>query len=393
MSKNRIGISAWGSISPLGTEPEAIWRAYLQAETCIRSLPDHPDLVAALYPEQSGLLEDIRGKDRHFSKVDRSVLLALIAAEQAVLRAGWKREEEAGVNIGSSRGATGLMEAYFSDFIQGGHQEVPALTSPTTTLGNIATWVAYRLGMQGPAISHSITCSSALHAVVNGVAWLESGRVRRFLAGGSEAPLTPFTIAQMKALRIYASSHSGPYPCRALDLDKQENGMVLGEGAACFCLELEPVRPLAWISGLGYAAEKMQTATGVSADGRCIQSAMRMALRESGLRTVDAIVCHTPGTRKGDQAEWEAIRAVFGENIPFLTTNKWKIGHTLGASGALSLEMGLLMLLKRQFIPVPYLPDQPLKTDKNIRNVLVNALGFGGNAVSVILSREEGKGV
>ena len=114
---------------------------------------------------------------------------------------------------------------------------ISTLSSPTTTLGNISSWVAHDLQTKGPEISHSITCSTALHALINGVAWLKSGMANKFLVGGSEAPLTPFTIAQMKAMRIYAKGNSD-YPCRAMDLQKKQNTMVLGEAASIACLEL-----------------------------------------------------------------------------------------------------------------------------------------------------------
>jgi 3-oxoacyl-(acyl-carrier-protein) synthase len=80
------------------------------------------------------------------------------------------------------------------------------LASPTTTLGNISSWVAHDLQSSGPEISHSITCSTALHALLNGVAWLKAGMADKFLVGGTEAPLTDFTIAQMRALKIYSNS-------------------------------------------------------------------------------------------------------------------------------------------------------------------------------------------
>ena len=75
-------------------------------------------------------------------------------------------------------------------------------------MGNISSWVAHDLQTEGPEISHSITCSTALHALLNGVAWLQSGKQIKFLVGGSEAPLTPFTIAQMQALKIYAKRNT-----------------------------------------------------------------------------------------------------------------------------------------------------------------------------------------
>ncbi len=113
---------------------------------------------------------------------------------------------------------------------------------------------------------------------------------------------------------------------------------------------------------------------------------MIMALGNTSLEEVDAIVMHAPGTLKGDISEYNAIQKVFGKNLPMLTTNKWKIGHTFGASGMLNIELALLMLQNQTFIGIPYIEEPNPR--KAIRNVLINAVGFGGNAVSVLLSRE-----
>jgi 3-oxoacyl-(acyl-carrier-protein) synthase len=112
---------------------------------------------------------------------------------------------------------------------------------------------------------------------------------------------------------------------------------------------------------------------------------MKMALEEAGLETVDALVLHAPGTVKGDLSETRAVQAVFGDRLPAMTSNKWKLGHALGASGALSLEMAVLMLQHQRLISVPYLPEK--KVPEVLNTVLVNAVGFGGNAVSIVLSR------
>src|SRR3546814_15076224 len=89
-------------------------------------------------------------------------------------------------------------------------------------------------------VCSSDLCSTALHAVINAVAWLRAGLCTRFIAGGSEASLTPFTLAQMKALKVY-SSLDDPYPCRSMDPEKMRNTLILGEGAASFCLEAETI--------------------------------------------------------------------------------------------------------------------------------------------------------
>jgi len=94
---------------------------------------------------------------------------------------------------------------------------------------------------------------------------------------------------------------------------------------------------------------------------------------------------HAPGTIKGDTSEMEAIKAIFGEELPSINTNKWKIGHTFGASGLLSLELAVQMLQEQTFIGVPYLKEST--GPKPLTNILINAVGFGGNAVSILVSK------
>jgi 3-oxoacyl-(acyl-carrier-protein) synthase len=208
---------------------------------------------------------------------------------------------------------------------------------------------------------------------------------KRFLVGGSEAPLTAFTIAQMKALKIYAKEAS-EFPCRAFDLNKTKNTMVLGEAAAVACLEIgEHPNALAYIEGIGYATDDIEHNISISEEANCFQKSMRMALQNTNLETVDAIVMHAPGTLKGDASEVKAIEKIFGTFKPMLTTNKWKVGHTFGASGMLNIEMALFMIQNNQFLAVPYAEKQIIR--KNIKKVLINAVGFGGNAVSILVSK------
>ena len=161
--------------------------------------------------------------------------------------------------------------------------------------------------------------------------------------------------------------------------------MILGEGAGVCCLEIgKKENALAFIEGIGYATEILEHNISISAEATCFQKSMKMALQNTPISEVDAIVMHAPGTIKGDLTEYVAIQKVFGESLPLLTTNKWKIGHTFGASGILSMEMAILMMQHNQFIGVPFVEAQ--QQTKPIKKVLVNAVGFGGNAVSVLLS-------
>ncbi len=382
-----ISITAIASVSPLGNSPETIWQNYLNDKPLFveKEFGNGKALVSELDSDGRNLVSKLKDADHKYKFLDDSVLFALAASRQAVKNAGWDSDAVFGINIGSSRGATSLFEKHFETFLETGKAQT--LASPTTTLGNISSWIAHDLQNNGPEISHSITCSTALHAVLNGIAWLRAGMADKFLVGGSEAPLTAFTIAQMQAMKIYAKELQ-EFPCRALDIEKKQNTMILGEGASVCCLEIgKKKNALAYITGIGYATELLEHNISISADAQCFQKSMKMALQNTNIEDVDIIVMHAPGTIKGDTTEYLAIQKVFEEKLPLLTTNKWKIGHTFGASGMLNIEMALLMMQHEKFIGVPFTKDQT--QSKPVRNVLVNAVGFGGNAVSILLQKAD----
>ena len=413
-----ISITSIASISALGKSQKEIWANYLTHNHFIteKKFKHFSALVAEISKENRQEIEALRQSDSKYKNLDNSVLFAIYVSRKAIEKANWKSEnsfdkaqdKNFGVNFGSSRGATALFEKYHKEFLS--EKKSSTLSSPTTTLGNISSWVAHDLQTSGPEISHSITCSTALHSLLNGIAWLNSGMSDKFLVGGSEAALTDFTIAQMQAMKIYANdeykyhselvseSHQKnrdfstalevkreKYPCKAFDLKKKQNTMVLGEGASAICIEKgHQKNGIAKITGIGFATEVLKHNTSISTDAKCFQKSMKMALGKISSEEIDIIIMHAPGTIKGDVSEVNAIKKVFGNKIPFLTTNKWKLGHTFGASGMLSLELAVLMLQHQQVIEVPFAEKQT--HPKQIKNILVNAVGFGGNAVSILLT-------
>ncbi|WP_299321665.1 beta-ketoacyl synthase N-terminal-like domain-containing protein [uncultured Maribacter sp.] len=396
--KEKISITAIASMSPLGSTLEETWQSYQNDDHyfSLSEINGDKTWTAPLSKSARLLVEEQRESDSKYRKLDDSVLFAMVASRMAVKQSGWENTAEFGINMGSSRGATKLFEQYHKEYLDTGISST--LSSPTTTLGNISSWVSHDLGATGPEISHSITCSTGLHSVLNGVAWLNSGMANKFLVGASEAPLTNFTIAQMKALKIYAKapdSNSGSvtersrsYPCLASDLKKEFNSMILGEAASVACLETGVVKnALAIIDGVGYATEILKHNTSISANAICFQKSMKMALGDLDVTEVDAIVMHAPGTIKGDSSEFNAIREVFENHMPQLTTNKWKIGHTFATSGILNLELAVLMLQHNKMISVPFMESKT--TNRNLKKILVNAVGFGGNAVSILVSKNE----
>jgi 3-oxoacyl-[acyl-carrier-protein] synthase II len=384
--KTEISIIAQSTISALGHESSVIWENYLNSKSYIsKNRIGNKDIWMSKLPVDIVFeIEKLQKSDYKYKSLDKSVLYAIFVSREAIREANWKKSDVFGINIGSSRGATELFENYHKEFLE--TNTVATLSSPTTTLGNISSWVANDLQATGPEISHSITCSTAFHGILNGIAWINAGFVDKFLVGGSEAPLTAFTIAQMQALKIYSRAEDGNYPCKALELSKKDNSMVIGESASVICLEKGRTdNAIAMIEGIGYATEILEHNISISTEADCFQKSMKMALQDVSLNEIDVVVMHAPGTVKGDLSEYKAIQNVFGEKMPLVTSNKWKVGHTFATSGMLSLELAILMLQNQEFIGIPYtnIESKPTKINK----ILINAVGFGGNAVSILISK------
>lgn len=385
-----ILITSKSSLSALGHNSDEIWANYHSQKTnlsiCCFNDMDTP--TGRLQAETLALIDDLRKENPLYRRLDKSVLMGIIAGRNTLSKANWTDLSTVGINMGSSRGATQLFEKYHAHFINSPNQRISPLTSPTTTLGNIASWMAFDFGTEGATLSHSITCSTALHSILNACVWIKSGMTDKFIAGGTEAPLTDFTISQMRSLGVYSKNTSGWY-CSPMKKGNTKNNMVLGEGAAVFCLESDQGQEhLAKIIGLGYATEKIEHPASLSADASCLKKSMQMALDDSRLKTVDAIVMHAPGTILGDQSEHTAITSVFGEQTPHLISTKHQSGHTFGASGGISLDLAVEMLNRKHLIQFPYDTEITQKQSAP-KSILINAVGFGGNAVSIIVQKTD----
>ncbi len=381
MLKQPVFINSIASISALGTSPDEIWANYSHENSLFQKMEANNKKywVSKFSDASTHLLNEIINANSKYKHLDKSVVMAILVSRKCLENSHFSNKN-VGINFGSSRGATTLFEKHHSDFITDGF--VSTFTSPSTTLGNISSWVSHDLQTDGPEISHSITCSTGLHALLNGIAWLQSGMSNQFLVGASEAPLTPFTLGQLSALKVY-SNEENALASRSLDFEKTTNTMVLGEAASCLSLSLSSENAIAKITGIGYATEVLSSSTSISSDAKCFQKSMKMAIGNNNLEDIDVIVMHAPGTIQGDNTEYEAIKTVFKNNLPMLTSNKWKVGHTFATSGLLGIELAILMLQNQHFVASPFYKN--LKNAKKLNKILVNAVGFGGNAVSVLV--------
>ncbi|HPS46182.1 MAG TPA: beta-ketoacyl synthase N-terminal-like domain-containing protein [Bacteroidales bacterium] len=395
-----IVITACGSISALGFEREAIYAKYLNNESCLvnKIFNNKPYAVGALSENAEAQIEKLKRDNPKFRNIDKTVLMAIQASSTAFNESGWGASpgKITGINIGSSRGSTELFEKLHKAFLTNADKKTDIYTSPLTTLSYVSNQVASYLNIIGPVINTSVTCSTGIQAICNAIAWIKAGMANRFIAGGSEAPLTDFTLAQVEALGIYSKLTKNKYPCTPLaDVEKSVNTFVLGEGASVVAIEkinvneIKEKKPLAIIESVGFSFERPPSLTGISENGSLLSASMKMAMENMITdNSIDLLLLHSPGTIKGDEAELNAVKNIFKNDFPNIFTNKWKIGHTYAASPSLNLELGLLCL-KNNFSPgFPY--NTVIHNKKrNVKKVMINATGFGGNATSIIISHPD----
>ncbi len=388
MSHEPLILRGLATLSPLGASAEECARAvqrHVPVTEQLSGVPTFPLAASAL-----AKLREVQLEPR-FEGLDRAALLAIAAARESRLACAGRVPVPGCVSIGSARGATHSLERTMRQHLLGEEALAPH-TSPLTTAGNISSWVAqdgFGRSTNGGAIASigtSMTCTSAFHSLLIAHAFVRSGMASSALFGGTESCLTEYTIAQLKALRIY--SRGGAWPCTpCLRAETLANSVTLGEGAGCaFLLKADGtfVPGDMTLLGLGWSLESTPSATGISEDGEGFATAMRNAI--CGLppgRRVDCVVLHAPGTSKGDEAELRAVRRVL-PHAPMCTT-KHLTGHTYGASGMVSLALAQALLGKCGWPGFPYPSQAESVPFEAPRTVLINTAGFGGNSIAVIV--------
>jgi 3-oxoacyl-(acyl-carrier-protein) synthase len=288
------------------------------------------------------------------------------------------------VNLGSSRGGTQLTEDLHQQFLETG--SVPIIASPLTTQANMSSVVASVLDAESIiTIDHSLTCSTGIASVANAIAWLRSGMADVVVCGAAEAAVTPFTIAQIEALGIASRYKVDEFPCRPFNVEN-ENTFVLSEGAGiCVILIDFPKAGDLVIESIGFAHQLPPSATGIAEDGGPLLTSMREAVENLPVnRKVDLVLAHAPGTVKGDRAESNAINSVLGSQVSVYSP-KWLTGHTYAASSMLNLKLAAELFSGAIPPKLPY--ESYLKANLvEPKTILINATGFGGNAMSLVVS-------
>ena len=329
------------------------------------------------------------GLDPAAQPTTRTALMGMVALKEALVEAQLQPEEYPTVPLisGTTVGGMDKSELYYLDFLENDSRNEYIRTHDC---GACTEMIADHFGRFRLLTTLSTACSSAANAVILGAELLRSGQAECVVVGGSEC-ITKFHLNGFASLMILDKE-----PCRPFD--ESRAGLNLGEGAAWLVLETEEharrrnATPIARLAGYGNACDAFhQTAT--SADGEGPYLAMKQALKSAGITPVqvDYINAHGTGTGNNDISESTAIRRLFGEQVPPVSSTKAFTGHTTSASGTIEAVICLLAM-QHSFLPVNLrfnnagdcLTPVHKTTNKPLRYVLSNAFGFGGNDSALV---------
>jgi 3-oxoacyl-[acyl-carrier-protein] synthase-1 len=261
--------------------------------------------------------------------------------------------------------------------------------------GDSTERIAEVLGILDYVTTISTACSSSANAIMLGSELIKAGKLERVIAGGTDA-VTRFTLNGFNTLMILDKEGCRPF-------DDNRAGLTIGEGAAFLVLEPEEnaLKNKRKIYGVvsGYAnANDAYHQTASSPEGTGASLAMQQAIEMSGLQPSDIgyINAHGTGTQNNDLSEGRAIRKIFGDMVPPFSSTKSFTGHTLGAAGAIEAVISLLSIRHHCIFPnlrwtaqmkeLPIRPVTQLVKDIDLKHVLSNSFGFGGNNSSLIIS-------
>jgi len=408
----RVAITGLGIVSPLGNDVATTWEALVAGRSGAGPITkfDAAKLRVRFACEVKGFdpLRYIEKKEAR--RFDLFAQFSMGASVQAVSDAclektGTLDPKRVGVIIGTGTGGIATFEENMRAYVEKGPDRVSPFFVPMFMANVASALVSMRYGFQGPNYSTVSACASSGHAVGDAFRLIRSGEADVMVAGGGEAAITPLAIASFANMKALSERNDDPATA-SRPFDKDRDGFVMGDGAATVILEdwdhakARGARIYAEMIGYGATADAHHI-TAPAPDGSGAQEAMRLAMKDGGVRATEVgyINAHGTSTPYGDAAETAAVKAVFGDqarNLVFGST-KSMTGHLLGAAGAfefavctLALHHGVIPPTINQFHVDPACdldsaPNHAVR--RQVEAALSNSFGFGGHNVTLAVKR------
>lgn len=411
-AKRRVVITGLGTINPLGNSVEETWKNILAGKNGIGKIT---------YFDTTGYSTNIAGelKDYDVTKyIDRKeakrmarfMQYAVVAAKEAIADSGIdiaKDAEEIGVFIGSGIGGVEILEKAKETLIAKGASKISPFVVPMMINDMAAGQVAISFGAKGPNACVTTACASGNHSIGEGFLTIQHGDAVAMIVGGSEAAITPVSVAGFAAARALSQRNDDPEHA-SRPFDKDRDGFVMGEGSGIAVIE-EMEHALARgakiygeLVGYGATGDAYHiTSPSPDPEKGGPARAMKRAIKDAGLepKDIDYINAHGTSTPLNDKYETAAIKNVFGDHAKkvAVSSTKGSVGHLLGAASAVefifttkALQDGIAPPTINYTTPDPecdldYIPNKARKMEINA--AMSNSFGFGGHNGIIVVKK------
>ncbi|MEU4033468.1 beta-ketoacyl-[acyl-carrier-protein] synthase family protein [Streptomyces collinus] len=413
----RVAVTGIGIVAPGGIGVPAFWDLLADGRTATRGITFFdPTGLRSRIAAECDFDPAAHGLDtEQVARADRYIQFALVAGDEAVRDSGLDLASEdpwrIAVSLGTAVGGTTRLEHDYVLVSHGGqrwdvdHREAEAHLHRAFSPSTVASAVAERFGAQGPVQTVSTGCTSGLDAVGYAFHTVEEGRADICIAGASDSPISPITMACFDAIKATSPNNDDPAHA-SRPFDNNRDGFVMGEGGAVLVLEeLEHARARGahvYCELGGYATfGNAYHMTGLTSEGLEMARAIDLALDHARLdpTAIDYVNAHGSGTRQNDRHETAAVKRALGDHAygTPMSSIKSMVGHSLGAIGAIEVVACVLALAKQVVPPTANYetPDPECDLDyvprvareRKLNSVLSVGSGFGGFQSAVVLTR------
>ena len=407
----QVVVTGVGCISPLGHDVKSTWDGLLAGRSGISKISrfDASGIASQIAGQADAFDPETRLGAKDARRMDRFIQLGLCAGLEAYDDSGLDLErtdrDRVGVLIGAGIGGLETIENTTQVMFQKGPRKVSPFYIPSSIINMVSGNLSIMLGLRGPNLAVVTACTTGTHSIGEAARMIALGDADVMIAGGTEAAITPTSMAGFTAAKALSRRNEAPESA-SRPWDQHRDGFVMGEGAGALVLEslehaeARGARIYARLSGYGVSGDAhhmTQPAPGGEGAGRCMGNALRNAGVDSS--DVDYVNAHGTSTPLGDLAETLALKSVFADHAYKLlvSSNKSMIGHLLGAAGGVEAVATVLSLYHQAIPPtinldspdpecdLDYVPGEA--RDAAIGVALSNSFGFGGTNGTLVFTQ------
>ncbi|MGB9813447.1 MAG: beta-ketoacyl-ACP synthase II [Thermovenabulum sp.] len=412
--RKRVVVTGLGVVSPVGIGIDKFWNSLIRGISGV-SLIDSID-TSDLPVKIGGEIKEFNAEDfidkKEAKKMDRFTHFAVAAAKMAIEDAKLKiddtNNEKIGVVFGSGIGGVITWEEQHKVLLEKGAKRVSPFFVPMMIVNMASAQISMMFNLKGPNFTTVTACASGTTAIGEAFKILQEGRADVIIAGGTEAPITPLSIAGFSSMKALSTRNDDPQRA-SRPFDRERDGFVMGEGAGALVLETlenalkRKAKIYAEVLGYGCTADAYHL-TQPAPDAEGAARAMEIAISDANIRPedIDYINAHGTSTPLNDKFETIAIKKVFKEHAYklYISSTKSMTGHLLGAAGAVEGIATVLTIYNDEIHPtinyeyedpecdLNYVPNKSIKTKVNF--ALSNSMGFGGHNASIIFGKYKG---